>query len=185
MAIMIILFIIFIILRFERETCGNDAFLLGFGSCCIMLYNIGAYFRRMRNYTFLSLQSSQPTCKMHWGRFTALTVTVLLFVVSPSCAHNLHLTILHTSDISSRFEEVNLEGTECTEIDIQNGTCFGGMPRICQYVNSTRQERKGNINVLLVDAGDMFIGDFYNVYKGVATAQLMNKCGYDAMVSNY
>ena len=39
------------------------------------------------------------------------------------------------------------------------------------------------MNVLLLDAGDQFVGEWFSVYKGNATSHFMNELGYDAMVS--
>ena len=116
------------------------------------------------------------------SRLLLLSLVIMVLFSAPSHGH-LHLTILQTSDISSRFEQVNDEGTDCTDEEISEGRCYGGLARIYEEVEGVRQERKGRIHTLLVDTGDMLIGEYFNVYRGNVTADLMNRMGYDAMVS--
>ena len=95
---------------------------------------------------------------------------------------DLHLTILHTADVSSRFEQFVSSGANCTESQAQMGLCFGGVARRRTAIEKVRNERD-DINVLLLDAGDQFVGAWFNHYEGRATSHFMNRLGYDAMVS--
>ena len=57
--------------------------------------------------------------------------------------------------------------------------CFGGSGRLVTAIEEAKARTK---NWLLVDGGDQFQGSlFYNYYKGDASAEMMNKMGYDAM----
>ena len=117
-----------------------------------------------------------------------MSLSLLMFVLTTlmtSCLaqdEEFHLTILHTSDVTASFEQFDIEGEECSEEEDMNGECLGGIPRRGTVINEVRNERD-DINVLLLDGGDAFVGEWFNVYKGEATSHFMNKLGYDAMVS--
>lgn len=109
---------------------------------------------------------------------------VLIACAIATFAHDedLHLTIIHTADVSSRFEQFVSSGANCTESQAQMGLCFGGVARRRTAIEKVRNERD-DINVLLLDAGDQFVGAWFNHYEGRATSHFMNRLGYDAMVS--
>ena len=104
-------------------------------------------------------------------------------VVTDAHDEGLHLTILHTTDVSSRFEQFDATGANCTEDKAEMGQCFGGVARRGTAIKKVRSERK-DINVLLLDAGDQFVGTWFNFYEGRATSYFMNRLGYDAMVNS-
>lgn len=90
-----------------------------------------------------------------------------------------NLTILHTNDLHSAFEQFNAYNLPCSEDDIERKTCFGGVARRATVVKEIRRENKG---VLLLDAGDAFQGSaWFNVYGGAAASYFMNLLQYDAM----
>ncbi|KAH3736527.1 hypothetical protein DPMN_043098 [Dreissena polymorpha] len=92
------------------------------------------------------------------------------------------LTILHTNDVHARFEQFNKYGSDCSEKEAGSGQCFGGVARRLTKLNEIRRSHS---NVLLLDAGDQFMGTlWFIVYKGLAAAHFMNKLGYDVMVSD-
>ncbi|XP_053397598.1 snake venom 5'-nucleotidase-like [Mercenaria mercenaria] len=89
------------------------------------------------------------------------------------------LTILHTNDVHARFEQFNKYGSDCSENDVRNGQCFGGVGR---RLSKIKEIRASHNNVLLLDAGDQFMGTtWFNVYNGRATSYVMNKLGYSVM----
>ncbi|XP_045197395.2 snake venom 5'-nucleotidase-like [Mercenaria mercenaria] len=89
------------------------------------------------------------------------------------------LTVLHTNDVHARFEQFNKYGSKCSENDAKNGKCFGGVAR---RLSKIQEIRNSHDNVLLLDAGDQFMGTtWFNVYHGRATSYFMNQLGYSAM----
>ncbi|GAB1364486.1 bifunctional metallophosphatase/5'-nucleotidase [Rhodobacter sp.] len=89
------------------------------------------------------------------------------------------LTILHTNDFHDRFEPISAYDGPCSAEDNAAGECFGGSARL---VTALEEARKRSNNTILVDGGDQFQGTlFYTYYKGVMTAEFMNRLGYDAM----
>ncbi|MDQ2064750.1 bifunctional metallophosphatase/5'-nucleotidase [Xinfangfangia sp. CPCC 101601] len=89
------------------------------------------------------------------------------------------LTILHTNDFHDRYEPISSSDGPCSAEDNGAGECFGGSARL---VTALAEARARSNNSILVDGGDQFQGTlFYTHYKGVMTAEFMNKLGYDAM----
>ncbi len=79
------------------------------------------------------------------------------------------LTILHTNDVHAHVDEW-----------VTGGITVGGVARLATAVRSIRASGE---NVLLLDAGDQFMGTlFYTVYKSEILTATMNALGYDAMV---
>ncbi len=98
-----------------------------------------------------------------------------------SCSsHNFHLTILHTSDVTGSFQQFDSEGNTCSPEKDTLGECLGGVARQTTVVKNVRREK--DTNVLLLDSGDRFDGEWFDVYKGKATSHFMNELEYDAMV---
>ncbi len=112
-----------------------------------------------------------------WG----LALTVLH---TASAQADFKLTILHTNDVHSRVEPINQYDSGCAPQDDAEGKCFGGLARLKTAVDVRRNALiAAGRNVLLLDAGDQFQGSlFYQTYKGLFAAELMNRTGYDAMV---
>ena len=103
-----------------------------------------------------------------------LIVTTLLFVVFNGLiiAQTNTLTILYVNDTHSNLAPLGPRNPDLT------GT-QGGISRAASIIGFTRMTEP---NVLLLHAGDAFIGDFFfNVYFGAAEFQLMNALGFDAM----
>ncbi len=91
------------------------------------------------------------------------------------------LNILHVNDIHSRIEPVNRFDSTCSAEADANGKCFGGAARLKTFLDRMRVELSDE-NVLVLDAGDQFLGTlFYTTYKGSAAAEMMNTIGFDAM----
>ncbi len=93
------------------------------------------------------------------------------------------LTILHTNDVHSRHEPINRFGASCRAEEQRPGSCFGGSARLAAAIAAERAaaEREGR-TVLLLDAGDQFMGSlFYTHWRGAAEQAVMNEIAYDAM----
>ncbi|EDO42016.1 predicted protein [Nematostella vectensis] len=89
------------------------------------------------------------------------------------------LTVLHTNDFHSRFEETNPYGTVCKAQDLAKDGCYGGVARRATEIKRIRAKEN---NVILLSAGDVFTGTlWYKEYRGNATWSVMNEMGYDAM----
>ncbi len=112
-----------------------------------------------------------------------ILISVAASLLTYCHGHGLHLTILHTTEVRSAFEQFDGSNGECSPEEDANGECFGGVPRRGTAINDVRNERD-DINVLLLDAGDQFFGRWFDFYQGNATAYFMNRLGYDAMVSS-
>ena len=92
-------------------------------------------------------------------KFPALeTVQVVLPVLlTIELVTAFRLTVLHTNDLHSRFDQVTASGAECS----QNRECFGGVARIKQKVDSLKQEYP---NSVFLNAGDFFQVSKSNYY---------------------
>ncbi|KAK7476208.1 hypothetical protein BaRGS_00032562 [Batillaria attramentaria] len=112
-----------------------------------------------------------PKCVVLLQGFVALSVvcTCLSF----------NLTILHTNDVHSRYDQTNKYSGQCSDSDAKEGKCFGGMARLYTKV---QELRAANPNTVLVDAGDQYQGTiWFFTYGGNITAHFMNRIGYDVM----
>ncbi|MGB7062123.1 MAG: 5'-nucleotidase C-terminal domain-containing protein [Candidatus Zixiibacteriota bacterium] len=82
------------------------------------------------------------------------------------------LTILHVNDTHSHLLPYGPK-------DAQGNWIWGGMARIATLVGMNRMIEP---NVLLLHAGDLFIGDFmFQKYLSVAELEIMKGLGYDAL----
>ncbi|XP_072019418.1 snake venom 5'-nucleotidase-like [Amphiura filiformis] len=110
-----------------------------------------------------------------------LLFTSLINMVFASHNVDFDLTILHTNDIHVRYEEIDAYGGPCTEDLANAGACFGGYAR---RVTKVKEIRNLEDNVLLLDAGDRFLGNpaWFDAHDGLATAHFMNRIGYNASV---
>jgi 5'-nucleotidase/UDP-sugar diphosphatase len=87
-------------------------------------------------------------------------------MIAPSQA--MTLTILHTNDFHGRVDEWE-----------SGGSVYGGSARLATKIKEFRDAQD---NVLLLDAGDQFLGTlFYSLYKADIITVTMNALGYDAM----
>ncbi|XP_074644485.1 5'-nucleotidase-like [Tubulanus polymorphus] len=86
------------------------------------------------------------------------------------------LTLFHTNDVHSRFEEANKFGGSCNP---DKPPCFGGAARRMTKLKELRRKYPNN---LFLDGGDQYQGTFwFYVYKGRAAVHFMNLLQYDAM----
>ena len=114
-----------------------------------------------------------------------LLLLLISFCFSPNWADltddEYHLTILHTGSFTSKFQQFDVVGEDCSDDEASRGDCLGGMARLGTAINNARV--MSDDNVLLLDGGDQFLGEWFNFYKGNVSAYFMNKLKYDAMVS--
>ncbi len=81
-----------------------------------------------------------------------LLLPLLLWCPRPSSCFD--LTVLHTNDLHSRFDEVTSRGSACKSSDRARGRCFGGVARVKGAADRAREEAEGA--AILVNAGDFF-----------------------------
>jgi len=107
--------------------------------------------------------------------------TAALALSAGIAAADYSLTILHTNDFHARFEPISKYDSGCSAEDNAEGKCFGGSARL---VTALEEAKKRTNNFILVDGGDQFQGTlFYTYYKGKVAAEMMNKMGYDDLIS--
>ncbi len=53
----------------------------------------------------------------------------IMFLFCASTVSSFDLTVLHTNDIHSRFDEANARGSSCRDKDRAARKCFGGVAR--------------------------------------------------------
>ncbi|CAI2172712.1 10956_t:CDS:2 [Funneliformis geosporum] len=88
-----------------------------------------------------------------------------------------NLTIIHTNDVHSRYDQINSAATDCTKIQFEAGKCYGGTARHKTLIDRLRSESK---NSLLLDAGDQFQGTmFFTYYGGEVNSKVLNLLGYN------
>jgi len=105
-------------------------------------------------------------------------VLLLSLAASAAVASCYELTILHTNDLHSRFDEITARGSACRDMDRAAGKCFGGVARIKQTVDEIRSGRN---NVVFLNAGDFFQGTvWYSIFKWPIVANLTSSLGYTA-----
>lgn len=93
---------------------------------------------------------------------------------------DLTVTILHTSDIHSHYEEFNSAGLACSSQDKALGNCYGGYARLKEAIKLGK--RDSTYPVYVVDAGDHFQGTiFYNKYHGAKLPRIVEELQYDVI----
>ncbi|XP_075228317.1 protein 5NUC-like [Lycorma delicatula] len=94
-----------------------------------------------------------------------------------------NLVVLHTNDMHARYEECNRKGEPCTKNDIKENHCYGGFPRI-HYLSKKIKEQayKEGKSVILVNAGDMYLGsNYHSAFIWEVASDMMNQLNFDAM----
>ncbi|CAG8553390.1 13325_t:CDS:2, partial [Cetraspora pellucida] len=66
------------------------------------------------------------------------------------------LTIIHTNDVHSRYDQINKAATDCSSKQFEQKQCYGGIARHKTVIDKLRKENK---NSLLLDGGDQFQGN--------------------------
>lgn len=110
----------------------------------------------------------------------SIFVIILVWFVYPNTG--LRLTVLHTNDMHSHFEQTNVESGKCPD-DITN-TCYGGFARIHSAVTSLKLTGSNNNRFsIFLNAGDTFQGTpYYSFFKWKVAADIMNLMEFDAVV---
>lgn len=87
-------------------------------------------------------------------------------------------------DIHNRIDETSPGASFCTDKLKAAGSCLGGWARVGAAVNAARAAaKKDGAAFLYLDAGDQLDGSLWDVvYKGMATAEILNAVKPDAMV---
>jgi 5'-nucleotidase len=111
-----------------------------------------------------------------------LASSALALTAVPASAFTLH--VLHINDFHSRIQSINGFNSTCSDEDETAGECFGGAARLHTAINALRDELvAAGENVIVVDAGDQFMGSlFFTTFSGAAEQEFMNGIGFDAMV---
>ena len=113
---------------------------------------------------------------------TLAVMTALVMSLVPAAmaqGGDFTVTLLHTNDVHARIMQFDKYGGSCSDDAAAEGTCFGGVARRATKIAEIRAEGG---NILLVDAGDQFMGTlFFTQYKGEEAQRFMNKMAYDAM----
>ncbi|CAG8507670.1 4734_t:CDS:2 [Dentiscutata heterogama] len=82
-----------------------------------------------------------------------------------------NLTIIHTNDVHSHYDQINEEFTDCTTKQFEENGCFGGIARHKTVIDMLRRENK---NSLLLDGGDQFQGTlFFTHYNGMLSSEVL------------
>ncbi|XP_046409396.1 protein 5NUC-like isoform X2 [Neodiprion fabricii] len=91
----------------------------------------------------------------------------------------LHLQVLHTNDMHSRFEQTSTLFGTCSDADAANNECIGGFGRVATVVRSARA---GSVPTLYLDAGDTYQGSiWFIVHRWKIVARFLNLLNPDAM----
>jgi len=94
-------------------------------------------------------------------------------------AANVHFVIMHFNDFHARIEPEDEYHGSCQQWMRDAGKCHGGIARMKTAID---WERSKGLPVLLLNAGDDFIGTHWDfAFKGEATASFMNQLGVTAM----
>ena len=109
---------------------------------------------------------------LHLFNRCSTVVTLLLLVAFLAIAQGTRITVLHVNDTHSHLDAFGPKNHAMTgEI--------GGIAKAATIIGGVRAHHK---NVLLLHAGDAFVGDFmFNEYFGVPELQLLQQLGVDAM----
>ncbi len=103
---------------------------------------------------------------------TIIGIVATLFGFSVAQAQPDTLTILHINDTHSHLLPYGPK-------DASGDWTWGGMARIATLVGMNKMTEP---NVMLLHAGDIFVGDFmFQKYLGIAELEIMKGLGYDAM----
>lgn len=109
---------------------------------------------------------------MGWGM---MLMAVLLAV--PAMA-NVQFTIMHFNDFHSRIDPDSETHNWCDTWAVDAGKCQGGIARMKTVID---QERAKGKPLLVLDAGDNFIGTLWDHhYKGKALSHFFNQLGITA-----
>lgn len=101
-----------------------------------------------------------------------LGIAGILGLLSLAQAQADTLTILHVNDTHSHLLPYGPK-------DAEGNWTWGGMARIATLIGMNRMTQP---NVMVLHAGDIFVGDFmFQAYLGIAELEIMKGLGYDAM----
>ncbi len=110
-------------------------------------------------------------------------IVVSAFFGTTTVQADYSLTVLHVNDLHSRILPIDKHNNPCSVEDLLLRKCYGGYARLGKALKDRRAalSLEGQDTILL-HAGDDFEGSiFYAQYRGLASVQLLNKIGFDAM----
>uniref|UniRef100_A0A147BRD5 5'-nucleotidase n=1 Tax=Ixodes ricinus TaxID=34613 RepID=A0A147BRD5_IXORI len=111
--------------------------------------------------------------------FRFVLFATLLFIGGTSNENGFILTVIHTNDIHSHFEESNKRGGTCSETNKRAKECFGGVARILTKVKELKARSE---NPLFFNAGDFYQGTtWYTVHRHKIVSEAMSRMMYDAV----
>ncbi|HTY38281.1 MAG TPA: 5'-nucleotidase C-terminal domain-containing protein, partial [Bacteroidota bacterium] len=103
---------------------------------------------------------------------TGIMLVISVLCVSVGLGQVETITLMHVNDSHSNLAPIGPRGS-----DLKGS--LGGLARVATVVN---EERLTNPNLLLLHAGDLFVGDmFFNKYFGVPELKTLQLLGFDAM----
>uniref|UniRef100_A0A1B6E0N6 5'-nucleotidase n=1 Tax=Clastoptera arizonana TaxID=38151 RepID=A0A1B6E0N6_9HEMI len=107
------------------------------------------------------------------------TLHVFLIMMHIYCVYSLKLTVLHTNDMHSHFEQTSATSGTC----LNENSCYGGFARIRTAVNLLiKKGLDQNRTSIFLNAGDSFQGTpYYTNFKWEVVADIMNIMGFDVM----
>lgn len=119
---------------------------------------------------------------MHFS-YVYLFHALLIFFDTARC--DFEMLILHTNDMHSRFDEINVNSGLLMSSDNTTDR-YGGFARLKKAVTMARAEADNeNIPSLFLNAGDTFQGtSFYSIFKEKIVSSLISLLDIDVMVSN-
>lgn len=105
-------------------------------------------------------------------RIAIYALLMFCLVIAASAQQTKELVFLHTSDMHSRIEPV----------DVHAADKYAGMGGIVRRVTFMKEFRSQHPNLLLLDCGDISQGTpYYNLFRGDVEVEMMNLMKYDAM----
>jgi len=121
------------------------------------------------------------TGSSQWPR--SVWTSVLFLSLLSTAVARYRLLVLHTNDMHSRFDQIDVMGAECVAPGPQ---CYGGFPRLKTAVDRERRRAESDTvdGTLFLNAGDTFQGTaYYSFFKWRAVERMIKTLGIDVMVS--
>jgi 5'-nucleotidase/UDP-sugar diphosphatase len=115
----------------------------------------------------------------------SLFLAILLLSLLPVSAQTKKITILHTNDLHSRIMGYTPE-SDYSPMTVNDDKTTGGFARIAAIIDNEKKSENGT--VLVVDAGDFFMGTLFPSLEKKTGFQLrlMKEMGYDvAAIGNH
>lgn len=117
----------------------------------------------------------------------ALLLTLAISAQATITTDGLNLVLLHTNDMHSKFDEMDVNGNDCREEDAIMRKCFGGFARVAETVRVEREKAKAKgWASLFVVSGDTFQGTpYYMFFKWKPCVDFIKELKPDVMVNRH